>query len=330
MDYRKKILKLANFLGRLGLTKEASEILSIIKNSSLNKSEDIELWYGVLNEINAPYDDTFYASAQTYLVSAANYMKKAKIELSGITEQDIKNIIDNIPIGKIISSASRKNNLYKVGQNDPDAFKKISELCISNGWIERPNYKKANWWSNIKMVGGATVRYVIPFLGLLFALINLYYCSIELSKLFYGANDIGLEWYEPIFYPEKTFEITYKNLKNPEELDRIVGINKAARTFADELISLFANTIDGIKDIVFMIIDIMSGGGSIPLDLGISVFIMIVEFFAEAKLLPFYDKITNLIREEAIKNIKLYHASSMQNRISEKFEEIDELEESFI
>lgn len=327
MQHEHKILKLADYLDDLGLEKEASELLDMLQKEALVKPPAIDDWYKVIEEVDAPYVDTAYQAVSRYLNSAAGHLNKANEGLAGATPEDIKQITDNIPLEELVAQATKRNNLVKYASiENGDPLIKAAEFCVASGWIERPNYKKAGWWKYVKLIGGTTLKYVVPFISLIFAIFNFYYCAIELSKLASEAPDAGLAWWEPIFNPSKTLEKIKQNIEDPNNLQKLAKVNKTGKTFADEAISLLANGIDGVKDIIFFLANIASGGLAIAIDLGISIVIMIIEWLVEGAVLPLYDKATELIRNTAAEKIRSFHVSNLRTQIDADFAEMPEFD----
>lgn len=331
MKHQDKILKLADYLDNLGLEKEALELLALLEKSAVLKPPAIDDWYKVIEEVDSPYVDTAYQAVRRYLSGASGHLTEANKGLQGARPEDIKAITDNIPLEQLVSQATKRNNLVKYAAvtSEDVALVKAAEFCVSQGWIERPNYKRANWWKYVKMIGGATLKYVVPFVSLLFAIINFYYCAVELSKLMSEAPDVGMAWHEPVFNPGKTLQKAQENLEDPKTLRKLAKVNKTGKTFADEAISMVANGIDGVKDIIFLIVDIVSAGTSIWLDLGISFVIMIIEWLIEGAVLPIYDQATQLIRDKAADEITTYYTSKLDTDIKEKFQDTEEIDFGF-
>ena len=322
---RQKIERLANFLLEMNLEKEAYELMGLFQRKSASQNFAVSDWYQVLEEIKSPYIDPAYQTLSKYLKSASSYLKESAKGLADATVEDIKNITDNIPIEELISKASQRDSLLKYASEfSSNSLEKVAEFCIKEKWIERPNYKRANWWKYVKTLSGASARFLLPFVSLIFAAINFYYCAVEFSKLMTDIPEAGLSWYEPL-QPKRLLEAAEENQENPDLLQKLARAIKTSKIFVDELISLIANSIDGIKDIIFFFSNLASGGLTLPLDLGISFLIMCVEWSIEGKALPLYDQALAYIKDTAIENIKDAHMTEFTNRI-QSLQEIPDLE----
>lgn len=310
-----KIEKLAEFLVDMGLENEAHELLGLFQKEAIAKQPDILDWYEVIDEVNAPYNDTGYAALSKYLNNASAYLKNASEGLMNATPEDIKNITDVIPLETLISKASQRKNFLKYSADkDGDIIAGLIDFCVNENLIARPNYKQANWWKHLKMIGGNSARYVLPFVSLIFAAINFYYCAVEFSKLMTEIPEAGLSWYEPL-QPGKLLQAAQNNQDDPDLLKKIVKATKTSKVFVDEFISLIANSIDGIKDIIFFLANLLTGGLTLAIDLGISFLIMCVEWAAEGATLHLYDKVITFIREVAASKIRDFHLFEFDEKI---------------
>lgn len=230
----------------------------------------IDSWHDVIYEIKRPYDDAIAGKLSFYFNNFKSYMEKTK-GFEGITEDSIKELTQNLPIQSIVSKASvASNNFVKSAslKNDPD-------LLI----------KEAGVWEYAKMLSVGTLKYVLPFVGLVFALVNLYYCSVELYRLTSILPDSNIKWYD-IFNPPKIHALIERESERPEKLSAIVKVVKSSYVFADEFISFLTGFPDGIKDIIFMILDFFSMGATLTLDIGISLLFLALEWALESVILP--------------------------------------------
>jgi hypothetical protein len=312
MDHHFKIRKLADYLVDIGLEEEACELLNLVKKKASLEAPKIDDWYSVIETVDSEY--TSDSPLYRYLTGAAKHLDKANSGLSGATVDDIKAITDTVPLESLMTSAFKKHNLVKYANiKNEDAMIKSAEFCISEGLIERPNYKTANWWKYTKMIGGGSAKYLLPFVSLVFAVINFYYVAIEYSKLMSELPEAGLAWYEPLM-PGKLLEAAQESKDEPDLLKKIAKATKTSKVFVDELISLTANSIDGLKDIIFLVLDLLTAGTSIAIDLGISFLIMCIEWAIEGIVLPYYDKGITFIRTTATDKIKEHFSSSLDNK----------------
>lgn len=300
MYHKHKILKLADFLREIGLSKEASDLLSLIKKKA--SLEPLDLWFSVLEEVDAPYSDPLFQSVKAKMKTAAGYMQEASEGLQGATPKDIEFLSKNVPVDELMKSASFSGR----------KIEKTAEFC-----------KRSNWWKAIKNVGGTTAKYVIPFASLVFALIHFYYCVIELSKLFSEVPAAGLKWYDPLL-PGKLQGAIDANIEDPEMLKNLVKAIKTAKHFVINFQSMLLNTVDGIKDLIFAFGNIASGGLAITIDISISVLILGIELAMNAQTEYIYDKMIKEVRDKSVGMISDLYFEKLKKQETEELPELTE------
>lgn len=294
-DY--KIKKLAEYLAEIGLDKEAARLLDLVAVASLSVNS-VDAWYDVIVEIDSDYIDPGYKAVSGYMKNAAHYLEKAAPELQDITKEELKSILDNIPLEKFISQASDVRLLRKYAVADgQDPLIKAAGLLHELGYISAPEYKKAF----LGLVGKAAGK-IIPFGAFILAVINFYYCAVSIWKLMSELPDAGLRWYD-CFVPSNIKSAAERNKENPEILKSLGKATKTSEVLYTEYISLLANLVDGIKDFVFLFIDVGSGGWSVAIDIGISVIILFIELGVNTWASSYYQDVLKAIRGISVDKI---------------------------
>ena len=288
MNKKEKILSLSDFLTKNNLEVEAQELLSIFDKKAQVNTPDIESWYKVLEEIDSEYIDPAYSSLKRYLTTGSNHLNKAAAGLQGVSKEEVERIIQQVPLEQIIRLASKKENLVKYS-SESGAIK----FCEDNGFT-----KDAGLLGNI-----------IPLASLVFGVVNFYYCSIEFSKLMSEVPEAGLQWYEPLM-PKNLMQAAQTNKEAPDKLRTLGKATKTSEIFVEQFISLVSNTIDGIKDLIFIIANVATGFLSVAFDLGISLIIMLIESAVKGEALSIYKKVKSYIRDLSVEKI---HKSEMKS-----------------
>lgn len=297
MNQRHKILSLADFLIKSGLEKEASELLSLFDKEAQVSPPTVEAWYKVLGEIDSDYVDPAYQTVKRYLVAGSQQLKKAAEGLKDTSKEDMEKLLEQVPLEQIIRSASERENLIKYASNiNDDPLEVAAKFCKEQGFDKEAG-----------LLGS-----LIPFASLIFGVVNFYYCAIEFSKLMSEVPAAGLEWYEPLM-PNNLMDAAKKNQDAPDKL-RILGkATKTSETFVDQFISLVANTIDGIKDIIFMVANFATGFLASVFDLGISFIIMLIEWAVKGQALAVYKQVIAFIRNRSVEEIKEHEMKSFDS-----------------
>jgi hypothetical protein len=152
-------------------------------------------------------------------------------------------------------------------------------------------------WGGTKFMGEKSLR-ILPVIGFIFsfmiALKNFVYGLTAFSKLAADSSLIGLSWLE-ILFPEKLNQKVQEFKNEPTKLVTLVNLTKYSKEFSDEGISFVANSIDFVKDIIFLFIDIGSFGWLTVGDISLSVIIMALEMLAESNTLVKFDSIITQI-----------------------------------
>ena len=297
-SYRKDILNLALLLKQNNLDWEADAALALLRKKA---NLDIQPWYDLYDETNTVEPSPILDNISKFLNSAKYYLDKAAGGLQGATKEDIEILTNYLPPEKIVARANlNRDSLLKISSSQ-DPYWETAELLHKAGLIQRPDYKKANWWKSIATASGKTLIYVLPFVSLIMAIYNLYYCFIAYQRLVGEMPELGLNWADTL-QPEKINQLIEKNKENPFYLKNLTKAVKNIDLFIDEFISSIANTIDGIKDVIFMIANISVV--FLPIDLGLSFAIALIEYGAENKALKPYKDLVNKIRQIAILKIE--------------------------
>jgi len=166
-------------------------------------------------------------------------------------------------------------------------------------------------WGGTKYLGSKGLK-LIPVIGFVFsfgiALKNFIYGFTTFAKLVKDSQQIELNWIEVLF-PQKLTEKLIQFKAEPEKLKILAQLTKYSKEFSDEGISLVANSIDFVKDIIFLFIDVGSFGWLTVGDVSLSFILMVIESITESNLLWQFDAIINRIVLTA--NIKIKELSNI-------------------
>lgn len=294
----RKISILMRDLKELGLISEALDISALIKTAA---SE--EAWLAIKTEISKPNDLQVHERAISYIFTGMKSLANSAIEISKYNKESID------AAAAIISS--RLKSAAGINENTMIKFTILSSKYQENiKTADNNKYKIAqmNYFNDAQKLLGTTINKagLIPIIGTLFnillAIKNIYYGSLEWSKINNECDIIDLNSFQ-ILNPNTISEQTYTFLDDPYKLLASVKLTKSAKIFYSELIGFGVNSLDAIKDLIFLVLDILSMGGSIAIDVGISFLLLIIEWATVSKVHTLYDK--NLSQISQIVEIQL-------------------------
>lgn len=272
---------LSKELKSLGLNDASRDISSILKNAQ--ESDDVQMWQAVIDEVQRPDPDQIADVAAKYVVKGVMGLLSAAEKLKGIPKEDIELALEiGSSVPGAIKGASINLEVIEKFSRDFNSLNKTAQM---------------SWLNGVGRFGAGALK-VIPIIGVVFsaalAIKNLYYGFVEYSKLSSLSSQIGLHWTDTLF-ADKIISKINEFSDNPEQLIQTVKVCKSASIFVDEAISLAANSIDFIKDLLFLIVEAAGGIGSVVIppgwaamlaigsvDVGISFIIMIIEYYAES------------------------------------------------
>lgn len=279
----KRLRHLIGLLKEAGLNNEANELKSLLIKYSFQDNKNLQLWQGVLYELEAPRPLQIQGKALQWLFSANEELKDVSKELQGADEKEIKDAL------KIVEQVSKNTNL------SVEELEKLSSMKWDKELV------KTAQWGWLKGIGSGVLK-SLPLVGVIFSFLlvckNVYYSFVEYNKLVSEASQIGLSWADTL-QPSKMNSKIKEYYNNPEKMRLAVRTTRTARTFVDEGVSLIANTVDFIKDIIMLFAAIPSLGLSIAIDVGISILIFIVELAVEEGYKSLYNPALQNARERA-------------------------------
>lgn len=258
-------------LKQFGLDKQSSLIENILKFS--NYQEELGLWKNVINATNEQIPSNainiINFTKQNYNKMLAEYNK-----FSQLSNEELKYAIS------LAISLPKSNN-----ENANDYIMKYADNNIT---------KYSGFFSSL----GNKALKIVPVIGFLFSFIlalkNFIYGIDALYSLLSTADNIDLDPRYIFNYNLISDKVNfYKN--DPDKMIILARINNLNQVFYDELISLVANSIDFIKDVIFLILDTGSFGLMTLGDIGLSFLFMFIEMSTENQILPEFDKIRNEI-----------------------------------
>lgn len=283
-----RLNSLAASLSYLRYTAEAKQINGIIKNSSYS----IEEWVSVLTEAEAPIPPDVTEEAITYIIQGAANFYKASESLINLDPEDIKSAMEIAKSAPGISTSAGFNfsEIHKVATLSKSA---------QTEWVK-------SIMQGVKSKGGAGLK-TIPYIGIIFsamlAVKNLSYGLWAYSDLIKDCDEIGLTWIDTL-YPDRISQKITEFQGDPGKLIIATKTSKSAKVFVDEGISLVANSLDAVKDLLFLFVNFLSFGGSGFLDFGSSAIIAVMEWKAEEATLGKYDGLISKVKEIAENKIQ--------------------------
>lgn len=298
MNLNLKLKKLAEGLSALKLNRDALEVLSLVKISQ-SKSD----WQMVIEEIEKPAEPQMLDRAIQYVVNGA-------IQLTGVAN----NLKETDP-STIEGAAEIVSKMGKSASNNLEILQKYASLTTFKPIISDSDQLKTaqmQWLKSLLGQEGAAKAIaetggllgkgggkMIPVIGFIFsgilAIKNIYYGFYEYQKLVSEASELGISWFDTL-YPNKLSHLVKQNSNEPDKLILLARITKTAKAFWDEAISAAANTLDAVKDFIFLFLEIGSMGLAIAGDIGISLVLWMIEEGTESAVHQHYDVVLKHIR----------------------------------
>lgn len=281
---KKILVKLSSDLKNMNYNEISDDI-----NDIQSKADNLDKWIKLLDECNKPIPKQAIGKAIDLIKESIKAAREIAPKLKQFSEDDV---LEAVSLSKKISQKHDFNSLNKQAQ------------------------LKA-----LKQFGKSSLR-LMPLVGFIFsgglAIKNLVYAFAEYKNLVGHGSNVGLQWYETLSSNKINNKISLYD-DNPEKLMVVLDVCKSAKVFVDEGISLIANSIDYVKDLMFFIIEIVSAAGStiIPtgwfatlgitsLDVGLSLIIGIIENNAEASAKEGYNAAISKIKDIAAKKISSF------------------------
>lgn len=318
--YQNKIIELSLLLNTEGFQKESAEVSSLLEKISFQEiSEDqtLEELFGIkpkekekpavdpdknekriaeLEKLNEAWSGVLEnhilktpqrASFLKYLGIVSNHLDDAAPLVSASAEE-IETLLNSNALKIVTKSMNSPDNFDKIiklsSERDLKIF--ICEKLSAEGKILRPDYKKAGFWSGLWSGLGTASKYLFPLASVLFAIGAWYRMFKEMEKLQVHLPKLGLTLMDSIFRPYKFKRLAESSKDDPEKTSLVADATNLSMYFVDEITSAIADSIDALKDIIFLIFNIASGGLTLVIDLGISAIIWFVhEWAADPALL---------------------------------------------
>lgn len=243
--------------------------------------------------------------------------------------QEIISII-NTPVPDQILTATKyisqgiigmQQNAEKLKQLPAEDLKLLAQISSQQA---NSHQLKTAQLKIIKDLGAKGLR-LMPLIGFMFsfliALKNFMYGFATFAKLAKDSSQIELNWFE-ILFPNKLNEKIDQYQDDPKHLKIVTQLTKYSKEFSDEIISLVANSLDFIKDIIFIFIDVGSFGWMTVGDISLSFILMGLEMLVEANVLPQFDQLLTKIGD-----IAKQHLQQTSSEIDSDFFDLDSQDE---
>lgn len=280
---RQELLDLISSLekeGKIGAVSKAKDLLKIAQEYT--KAD----WQSVITEVDTPYPDKVIMGIVKYFKSAEENLQEADKELQGVDKETIQQATETV---KKISS--------QVELNDENILK-LSKLMYYESDSEIRKQAQLGWLGKT-LKGGVSM---IPVVGAIFSTVlaikSIAYGMYEFAELVKQTGKIELEWYEA-FNPKNFHTAAFNAKDDPNELKDITKAIKIANMVWDEGIASLTNTIDAVKDWIFLVLDFMSAGFSIWIDLGLSAIFLVAELGGQAWIGSYYNEVLDKIKDFA-------------------------------
>ena len=279
-------------------------------------------WEALLEEVNTPIPKQMFGRAISYVVKGVTGLTEVGGELKDVPKEDVEMALQ---VGAHIGAV--KNSSI-----DLDKIKKFSK--------DFQELNKTAQMSILKELGSGALK-VVPIIGVVFsaalAVKNLVYGFMEFITLMDVSRKVGLAPYETLFADPIIKKIAEFS-SQPAKLTDLVKTCKSAKVFVDEAISFGANSIDFIKDLIFLIIEAIVATGSfiIPpgwaatlgvasIDIALSFIIMVFEYYIEEAAKKKYTDAITSMGELADTNIKRLSVTTetSEEPVTTNYDEMD-------
>lgn len=270
--------KLSFLIAKLEKSNHLDAKNSIIRLQKYSQATDeLSKWQEVLNSLSEGYASGT-EKAISNIKNSANLLMKEAEKLKTLDKESIEAAIDKV----------KKAN-FKI---DEEMIKKIA----SNPEIIEKDAQLFN------MLGKVAPAIGVIFSGM-FALKNLAAGIYEVTNLINHKTNLNMSWAQ-VLNPDSFSYMANNNKDNPEKLKDISIATQISKQVWDEGISLIANSIDFVKDLLFIFINLGTGGLTMAVDIGLSIIIMIAEMSAEKVVLEDFQNVLNSISDIANAHIK--------------------------
>jgi len=273
----RKIIQLALLLETQGFTKEADDVFDLI-DPYVNLDAELTEWKTAYEKISAPAPKQIHGRLWDSLRESVGSLEDKRSEIDDLDPETLKKGVE-LTKGVIAQYGYSDEVLLKYSKVGID--EKITKQAI--------DVTGASW--------GASALRSIPVVGFIFSFLfvikNMYYFGTTLPDLLSEAGHFGISPWNSLD-AENLEKLRQDHDDDSAKIPLVDKLTKTVRLIKDEFISLLANTIDLIKDIIFAFLSI--SGIAIWFDVGLSVMIMAAEWAIESKALAPFNEIINKIR----------------------------------
>ena len=280
----KHIQELQDFLNKSSFANELNHLNKILKFAD---NEELMKWQKLLEEIEAPIPPQVFGSTLNLISENAKAMGRFGSELAGTGKEEIQSLFQTLHQHPEVKAVLSRDKLIKEAQ--------IMNL--------------------LKNFGGKALK-LIPLMSFFIALKNFLYGIRAFVYLTGYEQNLGLEWYD-IFVPQKMANFIDQNQNNPEKLAIISKMIKSMKVFIDEVVSMVANSVDGVKDLVFLVLEMATSGvaaatggltawiptGLFAIDISFSIVMMIIDNIVDSRQKGDYNELLERLEEIARRHI---------------------------
>lgn len=267
-----KLIELALLLEAEGLTEEANATYGLM---SFAQDSEVSQWQAAWASVSQPPPTQFPGRVMKSMIEGVSGLIASGEAIQGADPEALREA------GKAIKKMSKDMDF------DSETLKKFSQVG-SDPEIT----KEASGWAGVTRA----IPLVGPIFSGIFAIKNIYYGLQELGNVLSSSEQLGVPWYTVLKH-ENLNTLADRHADNPEDITTLDKLAKSVQVFWDEMISLFINGIDFIKDCIFAIADIMSMGWSVWLDVGLSFVFMGIEMAWESQALKPFKAVVSKIKE---------------------------------
>ena len=244
----------------------------IIQTAEDTISNEAEQWLLVWDNANRKLPPGAVGKAAEKVIYGTVGLFKAAKKLEGVDQETL--LLSTEIAEKKIASMNSEEQLIKMAHDHNE----IKSFLIKEGM--------PSWVKLIPVIG--------PIISFSFATKYILSGLNEYERLTSSSEQLGLDWKDTL--SPKVLSSFFQS--NKEDLDKMVIFSttaNASKTFVDEVISAIANSIDFVKDSIFALLAIFSGGTSLLLDIGLSGLIFFIEWLVEKNALADYELILKSI-----------------------------------
>lgn len=176
---------------------------------------------------------------------------------------------------------------------------KISEL--SNNSLKKEAQLKTLFFNSLRII--PVVGFIVNFLITLNNLKNSIYHFYQMQS---DALKLNLNPIKTLI-PNELRKEARVNKDNIDNLNILLDLTTNSKLFYDEAISLVFNSMDFVKDVIFLFVELSTLGLTIFADIGFSVLFALLEYVVEGYVLDDFDPIITLLTELIISNKREYN-----------------------